>query len=427
MGSNRARSIRGPLVGITFFIFLLFVAEGLGSVLLGPPTRLDRIHAMLRQDRTLFWRQRSNLSVEFEGARVTTNALGLRDRHFAQGRRDNSVRVICLGASPTFGWGVGQQETYAKDLERRLQSGLGSNRVEVINAGQIGYSSYQGVRYFQDVILPLRPDIITLSYVINDVDKYRFYQNNLVADSTLQHLPEFLVRVENILSHSRFYRFYRRVLNQTRSVSHQFFGRSGVEEFREGRRVSLEEYRANISAIVRLAKEQGIGVVLMKMPVNLPAAAVVSTADRARAAAVIGQARAKAADNNFAEAIALLRQALITDASSARAYFYLGKYHEKLGRREEAASYFEKMVLMELYECAALAKEYHRALEDVSAAEGVVLVDLVSAFAEYEREKEDYLFLDPQHDTIHPNARGHRVIAETLYGSLRKMIGPRQL
>ncbi|MCA9404619.1 MAG: hypothetical protein KC897_12600, partial [Candidatus Omnitrophica bacterium] len=152
------------------------------------------------------------------------------------GRRDKSVRVICLGASPTFGWGVQQQETYAQDLERRLQSGSGSNRVEVINAGQIGYSSYQGVRYFQDVILPLRPDIITVSYVINDVDKYRFYQNNMVADSAVQQLPEFLIRVENILSHSRFYRLYRRLLNQSRSTSHQFFGRGGLEEFREGLR-----------------------------------------------------------------------------------------------------------------------------------------------------------------------------------------------
>ena len=56
---------------------------------------------------------------------VSTNSLGLRGPELAP---KSTYRILCLGESVTFGWGVKDSETYPSQLQQRLG-------VEVINAG----------------------------------------------------------------------------------------------------------------------------------------------------------------------------------------------------------------------------------------------------------------------------------------------------
>lgn len=404
------------MIGLIFFMVLLLTAEGVGYLLAGAPNRLDRIHALLMQDARLFWKQKPNLDVEFEGAGVKTNELGLRDHRVKN--KNGQLRIVCLGASPTFGWGVEQNDVYAKQLEQLLQKAVPDKNIEVLNAGQIGYSSFQGSRFLKENIVRLAPDIITVSYVINDVDKYRFYRSDGRSDKELSPKTEWLVSVENFLDKSKFFTVYKKLILQSQSVSFKYFGPQGAGTYVERRRVSAQDYHDNLKDIVKTARANGIEVILLKLPVNLPAAQPVSNDLRKEADEKIVAAVAQGEQEKFQEALAGLKEALMLNPNSARAYYYLGQFSLRMNQPVQAEEYFKKTVLMELYECQDLAGEYNAIMQAIAEEEHLVLVDIVKEFADYAGRSKEYLFLDPAHDTIHPNKLGHAVIGQALFRAL---------
>lgn len=76
---------------------------------------------------------------------VCTNGLGLRDRDHADGE---NPKILGLGDSFTFGWGVEQNDTFLSHLERALRLGMPHVRPGVQNGG-LSYTS----QAHQDVLL----------------------------------------------------------------------------------------------------------------------------------------------------------------------------------------------------------------------------------------------------------------------------------
>jgi len=98
----------------------------------------------------------------------TTNSLGLRDREVAE-KDDSIFRILSVGDSFTWGGGVAQNETYPKHLETLLNS-TGS-RYEVINAGVSSYDTRQEFYYLLKYGLKLKPDLVLLGFVPNDITR----------------------------------------------------------------------------------------------------------------------------------------------------------------------------------------------------------------------------------------------------------------
>ena len=55
--------------------------------------------------------------LDLMGVDVATNSKGLRDREIPYERTPGTLRVVVLGESGTFGWGVRPEQTYSKVLE----------------------------------------------------------------------------------------------------------------------------------------------------------------------------------------------------------------------------------------------------------------------------------------------------------------------
>ena len=106
----------------------------------------------------------------FMGQDVRINSLGLRDREFSLTKPPGVYRILMLGDSTTFGWGVAVNDTAAKMLERELnaQPPPGYQRFEVINAGTGNYDTVQEVTFYQTRGRKLHPDMVILVYFIND-------------------------------------------------------------------------------------------------------------------------------------------------------------------------------------------------------------------------------------------------------------------
>lgn len=94
-----------------------------------------------------------------------TNALGLRG---AEVRDDGSQRVLALGDSCTWGWGVPEADAYPSVLQRELDARSGPPRYQVINAGVPGYTVHQGLLFLRQHWPALHPDIVIISYGFND-------------------------------------------------------------------------------------------------------------------------------------------------------------------------------------------------------------------------------------------------------------------
>jgi lysophospholipase L1-like esterase len=102
------------------------------------------------------------------GVDVRTNSDGLRDRDFGATPQPGVTRIMMLGDSLTFGWGVPEEKTYSKRLEGMLARA--GHRVEVINTGVGNYNTSMEVEYFLDRGVKYRPDIVVLNYFINDAE-----------------------------------------------------------------------------------------------------------------------------------------------------------------------------------------------------------------------------------------------------------------
>ena len=108
---------------------------------------------------------------------VKTNSFGLRDQEYTTELNGSKKKILLLGDSFTFGYGVEQEDTYANLLEKLL----GDNYV-VINAGYAdGYSPDTEYIYLKEKGLKFNPDVLLLGFFVgNDIDDVG--SNDLVGD-----------------------------------------------------------------------------------------------------------------------------------------------------------------------------------------------------------------------------------------------------
>ncbi len=108
---------------------------------------------------------------------LTTNDDGLRTT-VRKARTPGVKRVALLGDSTTFGWGVDDGNTLAEALQAGLDAA--GDRVEVMNAGQPGYSTTQMVALWDRTVHLYNPDVLVVFVPMHD--------NNQVLVSDREHL-----------------------------------------------------------------------------------------------------------------------------------------------------------------------------------------------------------------------------------------------
>ena len=109
---------------------------------------------------------RPNGDATLMGVRVHINSDGFRDWEYAVERGDGR-RIIFLGDSLTFGWGVPKVKTFEALLEAELSK---SGTTEIINFGTGNYNTAQEVALFRAKGLKYKPDEVVVFYFINDAE-----------------------------------------------------------------------------------------------------------------------------------------------------------------------------------------------------------------------------------------------------------------
>jgi len=197
---------------------------------------LDYPEVFLR-DKKLFWKLKPNQTVKskfFQGHSYRINSAGLRDKEIS--KEKTKPRIIALGNSCTFGWGVDSDLIYTSRLKQILDK-----HYEIINAGVPGYSSYQGRVYFESESVKLKPDYVLILFGWND----HWAAANGIADIDQQLPSKFIINIQNFLSNFHLYRAIKKaLLSSIESDIDSLFDRKNTIY-----RVSVADFEKNIKSI----------------------------------------------------------------------------------------------------------------------------------------------------------------------------------
>jgi len=156
------------LISLLALLLPLFIAE---NVLY--PFTLAHLQkkstSLFVQDSDLGWRLRPGSEASWGGAQVKINDKGVRGPEVPYERDNNKTRILYLGDSVMFGYGLaGYQETFPYVVEALLEGRSGSE-IETINAAVGGYSPWQQPIYLDREGIKYQPDLVILGFVLNDV------------------------------------------------------------------------------------------------------------------------------------------------------------------------------------------------------------------------------------------------------------------
>ncbi|MCB9742347.1 MAG: hypothetical protein H6740_07105 [Alphaproteobacteria bacterium] len=245
---------------VTVLLVLIGVEGALRAM--GWPTVEDGAQFSHRQ---VYWKTDPNLDDEpmlhkelGSSFPVSTNADGLRTAH-GQEKPDGVFRVMAMGCSTTFGWGVADAETYPDRLEGLLRA-RGHAQVEVINAGQPGYTTFQGRWLWDEVLADYKPDLVLVGYIVQDARKAAYSD---LSQAVLTQDPGFLRR--NLLYRSKLFLGLRVLTGGllVRTKERAEGGEAGVY------RVSPESYVENLRALAASISEVGAEPVFFGFPLEV--------------------------------------------------------------------------------------------------------------------------------------------------------------
>lgn len=113
---------------------------------------------------------------------VSTNSQGTRGAEFSSEKPQDTYRILFLGDSITFGWGVEDNQVYPKVVENYLTKSLKPNgkykKVEVINAGFTDGNSLDTFYvYYKEIGVKYKPDLVIVDFhPFNDLSDM-YYHN----------------------------------------------------------------------------------------------------------------------------------------------------------------------------------------------------------------------------------------------------------
>lgn len=365
---RRRTSLRAKLLlclGMT--VLSLLCVEGVLRIFWSPPPEFMgaelRGTGLFVPDAKLGWRMARDFRLDFrwsfgETATIRTNSLGFRDVEHARDRSAGVPRVVVLGDSHAFGFGVEAEDVFTSVLRPLLPG------VEILNLAVTGYNPLQSRVMFQEQGAALLPDVVVLAFAQNDVTPQVIPSTAAV---TARGAPE-----AGLIRHSYLLRFLRERVNSNRTLVRLFVSLGikeklgGYELLDSNMRQALRDYPPELlrdweetCAELRVLRDacSSAGATLLVVPV--PAVQTVDTA-----------------------------------------------------RLEQSLAYLDYTP-----EDFDLEKPY-RALGESCAADGIAFLDAYAAFVESQRKgMPPHLERD-----LHINARGHRIMAEVLAPRLKEML-----
>lgn len=157
--------VLASLVFVFFFLFFLEILVRLLLPQLGMSIEIRVPDPVLHHSLTPGAETIMN-SQEFKVS-YKINSFGLRDREI-EPKKPGVFRILVLGDSVVEGWGVELEQSWVKQLEKNLNENFGQGRFEVINGGVASYSPLLYYLFLKEKGLKLEPDLVIMMMDMGD-------------------------------------------------------------------------------------------------------------------------------------------------------------------------------------------------------------------------------------------------------------------
>lgn len=267
---------------IVVLTFIEMTARLLGPGFMPPDRSRDVAHGEalpnepnLVGDNLTGWRALSGTQSDFGVPEPThVNQRGLRSPEIPLEKGANERRILLLGDSTVYGVLVSDDDSFAGQLESRLQS-IDPN-IRVLNGGCPGYSSWQALQALKYRLMDYQPDVVIVGTLWSDAqgasvpDSARFGDGtrDIMTYSAAWVLARARLRrsqwEEGALEQVEF-RFEPNQLSNAPPPN----GPSGVPgamPIAPTHRVPLTQYEQNLNALIDLIEENGAKAVFLVLP-----------------------------------------------------------------------------------------------------------------------------------------------------------------
>ena len=138
-----------------------------------------------QKDKELSWVPRKNIRGIHNkrgsfSTTFTTNSRGLRDKEYSLKKPDGVKRIVVVGDSFTWGFGVNDNENYTERLESMLHN------AEVINLGVTAYQLWKEILYFKKEGVLYNPDILIVGLCLNDFIHGKIEEKKVTSASNIK-------------------------------------------------------------------------------------------------------------------------------------------------------------------------------------------------------------------------------------------------
>jgi lysophospholipase L1-like esterase len=209
---------------------------------------------------TRLWGMGPGVKRNANNSMATINALGFRGGKPETPKPSGRFRIMSLGDSAFYGFGVNDDDTFTEGLKDRFVAA--GTDVDVVNAGVAGYSIVQHQLVMEEVGWGLEPDLLVLCNVWSDNTWDTFYDEDLIISARFARQNP-LTRLALVKLFSAWWS----------GVSGSDEGRvivwSASEGWPEGkvRRVPLARWISINDSLLTQAAERGVGAIFLK-PTN---------------------------------------------------------------------------------------------------------------------------------------------------------------
>lgn len=393
------------------------------------------------RDPVLGFQLRPGTEGELGGAAFRVNSRGFRGAEWKAERPPGGLRILAVGDSATFGFGVSADETWPKQLERRLAARFPDRPVEVINAGTPGWETAHGAAFLENGGLDeWQPDLVLVSFGFNDAsadvfrhsdydselrrmrahragedpelvtpeppeekaeaggfsDRFRDFPMNLNLTIQLRRLRGWVsVKIGGLLGKLRSsdlgVGLMRRLYLRDPA---EFYARAPV---REAQQHSVEAFARHLEVMVEACRQRGIPIVVLLQPRRTHRDFLDFLPDEARQANL--RALSHIREDRPDEAIEILEAAHEARPVDAITTFNLSVAYRLAGRNEDADRALDQVSGIQPFLMNAVAERTADRLD-------VPVVDTLLAVEE-SPETDHFLV-----DRYHPRPSGYALIAE---------------
>jgi hypothetical protein len=137
-----------------------------------------------------------NTNAQLQNVNININSIGIRGQEKDLSEWYGSKKkILFIGSSITFGWGVEEKKTLTSILENKLNSDTGG-MWKVLNGGIGNYNTQRYVVNYKENLKQLKPDIIVIQYFLNDSEVLPNSYGNILTRNF--HLSALLWKYINI-------------------------------------------------------------------------------------------------------------------------------------------------------------------------------------------------------------------------------------